>query len=53
MKELKMKSFKSVVLLIVLVWVIAVITGMKGFPSLFTSMKEPISWDDVDFSGDI
>jgi len=53
MKSLKMKSFKSVLLYVILFWVIAIIFGVASLPGLINSTKEPVAWDDVDFSGDI
>ena len=53
MNALKMKSFKSVILYVLLFWIIAVVFGVAAFPGLVNSTKEPIFWDEVDFSGDI
>ena len=53
MNTLKMKSFKSVILYVLLLWVIAVIFGVAAFPGLVNSTREPIAWEEVDFSGEI
>jgi len=53
MNTLKMKSLKSVLLYVILFWGMAVVFGVAAFPGLVNSTKAPISWDDVDFSGDI
>lgn len=53
MTTLKMKSFKSVIFYVLLLWAMAVIFGVAAFPGLVNSTQEPIAWDTVDFSGDI
>lgn len=53
MKTLKMKSFKSILFVIILLWGIAAAMAYATLPSLLNSFKEPISLDSVDFEGDI
>lgn len=53
MNALKMKSFKSVILYVLLLWIIAVVFGVAAFPGLVNSTKEPIALEEVNFSGDI
>lgn len=53
MNTLKMKSFKSVLLYVILFWVIAIVFGVAAFPGLMNSTKDPVAWEEVDFSGDI
>ena len=53
MNTLKMKSFKSVIFYVLLLWAMAIAFGIAAVPGLMNSTKEPIAWDTVDFSGDI
>lgn len=53
MKTLKLKSFKSVLFFVILFWAIAIIFGIAAAPGLSNATKEPIAWNEVDFSGDI
>lgn len=53
MKKLKMKSLKYALLWAAIFWVFAGVIGFKSIPAALNVVKGPISWDEVDFSGDI
>lgn len=54
MKTLKMKSLKSILFFIILVWGLSAFLGYMAVPSLYTHFfTEPVYWDDVDFDGEI
>ena len=48
-----MKSFKSVIWLVIFLWIFGVGFGVFAIPSLMTSLSEPVPLDSVDFDGDI
>ena len=53
MKKLKMRSLKSVILFVIIFWIVAGVVGSSVLPAVKNLFVKPISWDDVDFDGDI
>ena len=53
MKMLKKQSLKSVLVLVILLYVFCAILGAVMIPSLSNASKDPISLDEIDYSGDI
>ena len=53
MKTLKSKSLKSIIPLFLLFLVIGIVMEAVSFPSVMTSMEDPVNLEDVDFDGDI
>lgn len=53
MKMLKSQSLKAILGLVILLYVLCAILGVVMIPSLSNVSKDPISLDEVDYSGDI
>ena len=53
MKMLRKQSLKSVLGLVILLYAFCAILGVVIVPSLSNASKEPISLDEIDYSGDI
>ena len=53
MKKLKMRSLKSVILFVIIFCIVAGVGGSSVLPAVKNLFVKPISWDDVDFDGDI
>lgn len=53
MKKLKMKSLKSILWVVIFIWVIAAVLGGPYINGFLKSFQKPIPLESVDFAGDI
>lgn len=53
MKQLKMKSLKTNIVVIIIVWIVAAVILGVGLKSLITAFQKPTPIEDVDFTKDV